>query len=92
MSVGKRLDKTSSRPNQSGVSKVSVVAVEETKKTRKPSGPRVYRPVQIVVRITDGNAVVVLATKDELKAARVVMDAMRTGDTSIQLLTVRLED
>ena len=64
----------------------------EPKKTRKPSGPRVWKPVQIVVRVENGTASVVLATKDELKAARVVMDAMRAGDTTIQLLTVKLED
>ena len=63
-----------------------------SKKTRKPSGPRVWKPVQIVVRVENGTASVVLATKDELKAARVVMDAMRAGDTTIQLLTVKLED
>mgnify|MGYP001588593388 CR=1 FL=1 len=83
------------QPNQSGVSEVTVAAVAteatETKKPRKPSGPRIWKPVQIVVRVNDNHVQVVLATKDELAAARIVMDALRTGDTSIQLLTVKIE-
>ena len=78
---------------------VAVVATEETvtdsvetvKKPRKPSGPRIWKPVQIVVRVLDNHVEVVLATKDELAAARLVMDALRAGDTSIQLLTVKIE-
>ena len=74
-----------------------VVAV---KKTRKPSGPRVMKPVQIVVRVVDADGVslsrkyarveVILATKDELKAVRAVMDAIDADDESVQNLSVKL--
>ena len=79
---------------------VEVVEVVKEKKTRKPSGPRVMKPVQIVVRVVDENGnplsrknarvEVILATKDELKAVRAVMDAIDADDESVQNLSVKL--
>lgn len=67
----------------------SVEAVVEAPKTRKRSaetGPRTFKPVQIVAGVVDGEVVIYAVTKDELTAARSLCDVIRT-DTSVKLYT-----
>ena len=60
------------------------------KKTRKSSGPRKQRPVQVVASVVDGRVHVYVATKDELTAAKALTTAIRNGDRGVESFTVEL--
>ena len=70
------------------------------KKTRKATGPRTWKPVQVVLRVTDAEGKplsrkharveVLTATKDELSAARALREAIDNDDASVQVVTVQI--
>ena len=71
------------------------------KKARKAAtGPRTWKPIQVVVRVYDENGApvhcknarveVLLATKDELTAVRKLRDAMIADDYSVQVITAQI--
>ena len=67
------------------------------KKTRKATGPRVWKPVQVVVdengtplTCKQARVEVLLTTKDELTAVRRLRDAMIADDYSVQVITAQI--
>ena len=68
---------------------VEAPVVVKSRKRAAETGPRTFKPVQLVAGV-DGNTVkVYLATKDEVAAARMLRTTMRTDDT-VEIYTVTI--